>query len=162
VSSLGGVLQPADLVADLGAGNGRLLQQIEARYGVDTVGVELNPGINARHLSTGRWFAGNLADVPWAETNPDVILLMPGRLLELDPATAETVRSACLRARQILVYAYADNLAPDGLAGLTARAGLTGQMLTLTDVPQHAVGLMAPPHVTSDEMSRSRWMAPPN
>lgn len=146
VAALEGQVRPDQTVVDLGAGNGLLLRRLEGCLAIRPVGVELSPEVSTRRVCGGEWFEGNLADVPWDDTHPDVVLLMPGRLLELSPEKADAVRAACHRVPRVLVYAYSDNLGPDGLAGLAARAGLSGPLLTLTDGPQHAIGLLAQSH----------------
>ena len=69
------------------------------------------------------------------DTVYSLVLLMPGRLLEVDDAAARQLRS-WLRGhfQHLLVYAYGEWLTRhDGLAGLAAKAGLTL-------VSQHASG----------------------
>ena len=69
------------------------------------------------------------------DTVYSLVLLMPGRLLEVDEASAAQLR-ALLRGhfQHLLVYAYGEWLTRHGgLAGLAAKAGLTV-------VTQHASG----------------------
>jgi hypothetical protein len=144
VAALRGRLVPGQSrVVDLGAGNGMLLDRILRDVGaIETLGVEREPDII--RLAGGEWMTGDIGHVPWAEWSPDTVLLMPGRLLELPPERAAVVREHCLAPwRTLLLYAYSDNLQPDGLEGLARRAGLDRPLLTLSSSPSHAVGITA-------------------
>lgn len=114
---------------DLGCGNGRLLSLINADL---RHGVEGDPARAERARERGLLVRdGNLLDLPernalWASADRDcdLVLLMPGRLLEY-PAKAEA-RRASLAGRQVLVYAYGDWLDRHGsLEQLTRAAGLS-------------------------------------
>jgi hypothetical protein len=124
----------AGTVLDLGCGNGALLKKIVgARPAVIPFGVELDesklhharflqPAFGANFIA-GSMFEGIPLD---ADTVYSLVLLMPGRLLEVDDAAGRRLRD-WLRGhfKDLVVYAYGDWLTRyDGLAGLTERAGL--------------------------------------
>jgi hypothetical protein len=74
-----------------------------------------------------------------ADTIYSLVMLMPGRLLEVDEESARRLRE-WLRGhfRTLLVYAYGEWLTRyDGLAGLAERAGLTLMSMHRT----HTAGL---------------------
>jgi hypothetical protein len=122
-------------VLDLGCGNGALLKKIcEGRlglipFGVDTDDLKLE---HARILQPD--FAVNFVVGSMFERIPldgdtvySLVILMPGRLLEVDEESAGRLRG-WLRGHfeHLLVYAYGEWLTRhDGLSGLAARAGLT-------------------------------------
>ena len=121
-------------VLDLGCGNGALLKKIcEPRPNLIPVGMDLEETKleHARQLQPGfaaNFVAGSMFDgIPLdGDTVYSLVLLMPGRLLEVDEAWAAQLRS-WLRGhfQHLLVYAYGEWLTKhDGLAGLTAKAGL--------------------------------------
>lgn len=99
-------------VLDLGCGNGRLARAIVGRDGF-AVGIEQDPerALRAhRHLGNGNVAVGTIVErFPGAwGTDFDLILLMPGRLLEIEDrdrrrALVEQLRNS--RAR-VLVYTY--------------------------------------------------------
>jgi 2-polyprenyl-3-methyl-5-hydroxy-6-metoxy-1,4-benzoquinol methylase len=122
-------------VIDLGCGNGALLKKIcEARTGVIPFGMDSDESKleHARLLQpafTANFVAGNMFEgIPIdADTVYSMILLMPGRLLEVDEASAGRLRE-WLRGhfQRLLVYGYGEWLTRyDGLSGLAERAGLT-------------------------------------
>jgi SAM-dependent methyltransferase len=122
-------------VLDLGCGNGALLKKIaDARSGLVPFGVELDETklAHARELQpafAANFIAGNMFDgLPLdADTVYSLVLLMPGRLLEVDETSAARLLN-WLRGHVIhlIVYAYGEWLTRHGdLAGLAARAGLT-------------------------------------
>lgn len=108
-----------DRALDLGCGNGRLVQAIASHpFGVegdrDRAGRSVVPVCGDR-----------IEDLRWRGVY-DLVLLMPGRLLEMSTAVADDVRQA-LRAStsRLVVYAYGDWLTRHGsLQGLTEAAGL--------------------------------------
>lgn len=122
-------------VLDLGCGNGALLQELIARcpavvpYGVDTSTAKLAHAAELLPAHLQNFVAGSLYDVSllaeW-EQDFDLVILMPGRLLEVPAAEGDPLREWLRRrARHILVYAYGDWLTFfDDLGGLTERAGL--------------------------------------
>lgn len=122
-------------VLDLGCGNGALLAEIvRAAPGCVPMGVEadLERALHARALLPrfhDRFLHGDLHELeaPWREPAFDLVLLMPGRLLEANEDRAARLRNRLAKgARKLLVYAYADTAAAHGgLEGLCARAGLT-------------------------------------
>jgi 2-polyprenyl-3-methyl-5-hydroxy-6-metoxy-1,4-benzoquinol methylase len=134
-------------VLDLGCGNGALLKKIvDARPGVIPFGIDLDETklAHARELQpavAANFIAGNMFDgVPLdADTVYSLVLLMPGRLLEVDGTAAARLLD-WLRGHvvHLIVYAYGEWLTRHGdLAGLAAQAGLT-----VTSVHRHgAAGL---------------------
>ena len=121
-------------VLDLGCGNGALLKKIaEARAGIIPFGVDTEESKleHARLLQPdfGRNFvAANMFErIPLdPETVYSLVILMPGRLLEVDAEAASRLR-AWLHGhfQHLLIYAYGDWLTRyQGLEGLAERAGL--------------------------------------
>ena len=121
-------------VIDLGCGNGALLKKIcEARAGVMPFGVDTEDSklAHARVLQPAfadNFVAGNMFErIPFdADTVYSLVILMPGRLLEVNDESAQRLRE-WLRGhfQRLLVYGYGEWLTRyDGLAGLAERAGL--------------------------------------
>ena len=121
-------------VIDLGCGNGALLKKIcEARAGAIPFGVDVDESKleHARLLQpafSANFVAGNMFErIPIdADTVYSLIILMPGRLLEVDEASAGRLRE-WLRGHfhRLLVYAYGEWLTRyGGLSMLAERAGL--------------------------------------
>jgi SAM-dependent methyltransferase len=122
-------------VLDLGCGNGALLEKLAAASpGVVPFGIDNDPGriAHARELHPGsgdRFVVGDLFDDHdlWRAPGRFALgIVMPGRLLEVDPDRAATLL-ARLRDHcdQVLVYAYGDWLAREGgLAELSRKAGI--------------------------------------
>ncbi|HMF97237.1 MAG TPA: class I SAM-dependent methyltransferase [Vicinamibacterales bacterium] len=122
-------------VIDLGCGNGALLKKIaEARpgvvpFGVDTDETKLEHARLLQPAFGANFVAGNMFErIPLdADTVYSLVILMPGRLLEVNESSRCQLRE-WLRGhfQQLLVYGYGDWLTRyEGLAGLAARAGLT-------------------------------------
>lgn len=122
-------------VIDLGCGNGALLKKIcEARAGVIPFGVDVDESKleHARLLQppfSTNFIAVNMFErIPIdADTVYSLIILMPGRLLEVDEVSARRLRE-WLRGhfQRLLVYGYGEWLTRyDGLSRLAERAGLT-------------------------------------
>lgn len=127
-------LDAGGTLIDLGCGNGVLLKKItEARAGVIPFGVDVDETklAHARTLLPAfgaNFVAGSMFEsIPLdAETVYSLVILMPGRLLEVDEAVAGRLRE-WLRGHftTLLVYAYGEWTTRYGdLAGLAARAGL--------------------------------------
>ena len=122
-------------VIDLGCGNGALLRKIcEVRagvipFGMDTDEVKLEHARLLQPAFGTNFVAGNMFErVPIdGDTIYSLVILMPGRLLEVDENSARRLRE-WLRGHfeHLLVYAYGEWLTRhDGLNGLAARAGMT-------------------------------------
>ena len=122
-------------VIDLGCGNGALLKKIcEARGGVIPFGMDVDESKleHARQLQpafSANFVAGNMFErIPIdADTVYSLVILMPGRLTEVDDASARRLRD-WLRGhfQRLLVYGYGEWLTRyGGLSELAARAGLT-------------------------------------
>jgi 2-polyprenyl-3-methyl-5-hydroxy-6-metoxy-1,4-benzoquinol methylase len=131
VASLG----DAGTVMDLGCGNGALLKKIcEARAGVIPFGVDVDESKleHARLLQpafSANFVGGNMFErIPIDDdTVYSLIILMPGRLVEVDESSGRRLRE-WLRGhfQHLLVYGYGDWLTRyGGLATLAERAGLT-------------------------------------
>jgi len=111
---------------DLGSGTGRLLE-LAQKTGWSVTGIENDPvRAGAAKVRTKR---GDLFEVGIWEGKFDVVLLMPGRLIE-QPEKAEALRAALNeRAGIVLCYAYGDWLTRYGdLNGLVQAAGLEGRL----------------------------------
>jgi hypothetical protein len=122
-------------ILDLGCGNGALLKKIcDGRptiipFGVDTETSKLEHAGQLQPAFAANFVAGNMFEgVPLdADTIYSLVLLMPGRLLEVDNASASRLRE-WLRGhfQHLLVYAYGEWLTRhNGLEGLATKAGLT-------------------------------------
>lgn len=114
---------------DLGCGDGALLARLAAGRPGRWVGIEADPARAARGASRRpevSILCGRIEDaeedLASLAASVDVVLLMPGRLLEMAPDDAERVRQA-LRGRRIVAYAYTDWL-KEGLYSLCSEAGL--------------------------------------
>lgn len=122
-------------VIDLGCGNGALLKKIcEARTGVIPFGVDVDESRleHARLLQpafSANFVNGNMFErIPIdADTVYTLIMLMPGRLLEVDEGSARRLREWLQgHFQRLLVYGYGEWLTRyGGLSGLAGRAGLT-------------------------------------
>ena len=133
--------QPARIL-DLGCGNGALLQAICKEnsliepFGLDAIKNRVD---HAKQLlpEFGSNFvvADMFAESGWLDNDHfgklradyfNLVLLMPGRLIEASPEQAETLKLNLKKfSQRILVYAYGDWLTQhDGLAGLCETAGL--------------------------------------
>lgn len=121
-------------VLDLGCGNGALLKKIceSGTSGTIPYGIEVDPVKieHARLLHPG--FAANFkvgdmfGDQLWADdSHYRLVILMPGKLLEVSPEQAEKLRTRLKnRCDQILLYAYGDWLTRyNDLSGLCSMAG---------------------------------------
>ena len=122
-------------VMDLGCGNGALLKKIcDARAGVIPFGVDVDESKleHARLLQpafSANFVGGNMFErIPIDDdTVYSLIILMPGRLVEVDESSGRRLRE-WLRGHfhHLLVYGYGDWLTRyGGLAALAERAGLT-------------------------------------
>jgi SAM-dependent methyltransferase len=122
------------LILDLGCGNGALLHALAARsphtsvIGIEREGTKVE---RARQVLAGvphALFTGDMFDEagPWRNVRPDLVLLMPGRLLEVTADRAARLRQWLL-ARHCLILAYAyDDWIPEraSISQLCERAGL--------------------------------------
>ena len=92
-----GLVQGAD-VLDLGCGNGALLFALrEGKFGVRVHGIEVEQGLadrRVRRLVEGdRIVCGNMFDDDYLwDRHYDVVLLMPGRLVEASPKQRERLK----------------------------------------------------------------------
>ena len=121
-------------VLDLGCGNGALLEALCAGNStLVPLGVDADPRkiAHARGLQPGLadgFFVGDIfeAEAPWTHRQPDLVIVMPGRLLEVDADRAERLREWLhATGATLLVYAYDDWVTRYGdLEGLCMRAGL--------------------------------------
>lgn len=124
-------------IVDLGAGDGTLL----ARLG-EALGAEQLRGVEIDELRAGGAVSGteivhaDIRDVESWDAPADLVVLMPGRLEEMETVDRDVVAAAlAARARMILAYAYGDWLdRAGGLAPLVdrtlPRARLIGPEIT--------------------------------
>jgi hypothetical protein len=61
-----------------------------------------------------------------------VVILMPGRLLEMSPGERGDVTDAVLRAGKVIVYTYGDWSAKGGLRAICREAGLREPIETVS------------------------------
>ncbi len=120
-------------VLDLGCGNGLLARKL-AGAGGKAFGVELDEGRAKRALQL-RYLDevehGELFAVDWSRWEAELVLLMPGRLMEhLARERAELAgRLRAATTGQLVVYAYGDWLAKYGsLEKLCRAAGMKGAL----------------------------------
>ena len=122
-------------VLDLGCGNGALLKKLQdklpalAPFGVDVDPDRIAHAAELLPEASDHFAAGNIfePETYWPEERRfDLVLLMPGRLLEVDLEKAQTLlQRLAENSEHILVYAYGDWLERhDDLAGLARQAGL--------------------------------------
>ena len=139
-------LEAGAQVLDLGCGNGRLLERVgEVVPGLELYGIELDParcrragerirrnggtehaGPAGRRLEI---YHGSMFDPEvWGDLQPELVFLMPGRLLESKYAGewAETLRGLLRLCERVVFYAYGDWLEKGGILELVAKAGLDG------------------------------------
>lgn len=144
-----GLMAGRGRVLDLGAGDGSLLEAIRQAWpGSRCVGIEVDEGRAMRGIIRHpdvELRRGRIEDLQ-AEGQWDLVLLMPGRLLEMGQAEAYEVREVIQRgARRLVLYAYGDWI-EGGLRGLAARAGLRviGPVTSVAGVTAQAgVGVIA-------------------
>lgn len=123
------VVGEAKSALDLGAGDGRLLSRIN-REGGPWNGLEIDGGRvergMRRHGPRVLIVRDRIENAGAVSQSHDVVLLMPGRLLEMDPRHALSVRSALPRlGRRLVLYAYGEWLTRHGsLEVLAEAAGL--------------------------------------
>lgn len=116
---------------DLGCGDGALLARLAGGRPGRWIGVEFEVARarrgRARHPEV-EMLCGRIEGLNWArwvEDPVDVVLLMPGRLVEMPAAKAAEVRAAVRRVgRRLVVYTYGDW---GGLEDLCGKAGLVLQ-----------------------------------
>jgi hypothetical protein len=132
-------------VLDLGCGNGALLGKIRREcpaavpFGVEIDAAKVGRARALLPEFASNFFAGDIfeTDAPWAEGRRyALVILMPGRLLEVSRESAERLTSLIKQnADALLVYSYdAAGSAHDPLATLAERAGLR---LISSDGPAH-------------------------
>jgi hypothetical protein len=154
-------------VLDLGCGNGALLEKLGAAApGVVPYGIESDPARveHARELHPDHaehFVVGDLFDEVrlWDEPGRFALaILMPGRLLEVDPArTAPLVERLRERCDQILVYAYGDWLDRYGdLGGLARAAGFSMVGSSVAGSKQDSAGLATIPDTPLGEERHER------
>jgi hypothetical protein len=101
-------------IIDLGSGNGLLLKRISERGDmIDTFGIEMDEGRYFRGLSVhpdGIFRKGNMFDYGnYTENYYNMVLLMPGRLLEMPENERNTyIQFLKDRTDNILLYIYGD------------------------------------------------------
>jgi hypothetical protein len=141
--------KPAQRWLDLGAGDGTLLHAIG---GQRLVGVEIDKAVCERgfkrHPEVTFYDAAIRSYLAGADETFDAALLMPGRLMELEPAQRDAAVAHLSRvARHVLVYAYGDWIEKySGLAGLCEAAGLKCGVVNVGSAAQAAWLLPAEAH----------------
>lgn len=129
-------------VLDLGCGNGALLKRLgEMPLSIEPYGVDLNAHAidHAKQLHPAfskNFIAGDMfkCEEIWDnDMQYDIIVIMPGRLLEIGPTTAKSlVERLAHHSRFVLAYAYGDWLTKFGkLEALCSSVGL--RMVAMQD-----------------------------
>ena len=124
-SVVASVAPHANRVMDLGCGNGVLARRIASESWAG--GVEADPARAKR--AEARLDHVLVSDLTsnWVEYQPDLVLLMPGRIIESDDP--EAIRAQVRRVPRVLVYAYGDWLTRySSLDALCRAAGLLGTL----------------------------------
>lgn len=122
-------------VLDIGCGNGVLLQKLldsnpsNVPFGIDCEADRIAHARARLPQFAENFVCGNVYNTAsiWPEDRQyTLVLLMPGRLLEVAPDWADRLRSLIHRhCRRVLIYAYGEWLTNYGtLDGLAAKAGL--------------------------------------
>lgn len=108
-----------DSVLDLGAGDGALLNGIAETTGASELhGIEIDPDRQAGALEPATIHVGDIAETELWDRSWDLIVLMPGRLLEMEAEDRARVRAALgTRGARLLLYAYGDWLERHGGLG---------------------------------------------
>ena len=122
------VVGDAKSALDLGAGDGRLLSKMTGPgpwHGLEIDGGRVERGMR-RHGSRVLIVRDRIENAGAVYERHDVVLLMPGRLLEMERRHAHSVRTALPRlGRRLVLYAYDEWLTRHGsLEGLAEAAGL--------------------------------------
>ncbi len=120
---------------DLGCGTGRLLEWARVQ-GWDVMGVESDAARAGSATVPVR--RGDLFDLATLDGHWDVVLLMPGRLMEQDNKDRTEYLLNMLRAHadRVLLYAYGDWLTRfDGLPALSAAAGFGAHQVDIVRGP---------------------------
>ncbi len=110
-------------ILDLGSGDGALLAKLgEALGATRLLGIEIDPE-RAKAVPGTVVRCASITDVATWSGRHDLIVLMPGRLLEMSGAERAEVWEAIKHsAVHVLVYAYGDWLRRGGLAELVSEA----------------------------------------
>lgn len=119
------------LVWDLGAGDGSLLEAIRREWPSSRCcGVEADPGRVERGLQRHRQvhlYRGLIEEDVRRRPGIDLVLLMPGRLLEMAPERAAEVRAMLAGPSRLLLYSYNGRLEEmAAAAGFTIDAIISG------------------------------------
>jgi hypothetical protein len=131
-----------DRVMDLGCGNGLLLRKFkQTTPGVKIAGIDTDAAVIGRiPVLTGKWFVDAIESGEWGGWTPSVVLLNPGRVLEMEPEQARRVRYWLSHVPTIILYAYPDWTTTESLESLAAKAGFA--MTPLHKTPAVSVGLV--------------------
>lgn len=129
-------------VLDLGCGNGLLLKRAKMhRPDIKISGIDVNGDAIRRVknsvLSNIHWFEGRIQDLPWTRMSPDLVLINPARLTEMDIKDAQTQRDNLVDFKTI-VYCYSDY---DSLEKLCMAAGLPAPRM-LVKSPLVSIGIL--------------------
>ncbi len=127
-------------VLDLGCGNGLFLRRLKGiRPDIRIAGVDHNAAAVARASATlgGKWWAGKIEDGAWVDWNPDVVLVHPGRLREMEPEVSAKIQELLKNVPCVYCYVYDDWQKKEPLETLCQSVGLPSTILTAS--PQVSV-----------------------
>lgn len=129
-------------VMDLGCGNGMLLKRLgELRRDVRIAGLEQSAPIVSRALIPHHVRRGTIQTANWAEQDPSVVIITPGRLLEMNADDAAQTLAKLRYVPMVVLYAYADWNASTSFMELCARAGFPN-VDQIVSMPEVSVGLV--------------------
>lgn len=122
-------------VLDLGCGNGMLLRRA-LEYRQDATFFPIGYDINERSIARawqaypqGRWKVGDITQVDWTTHQADVVVLFPGRLLEVSGEVRETFKRRIEAIPHVVLYCYSDSM-NEGLSALCQQLGWEVEITT--------------------------------
>jgi hypothetical protein len=138
---LTGTLLSTARVLDLGCGNGALIRRLARENpGIKIAGVEQHAATLERIPPlTGKWFAGTIESLVWAEWRPTHALISVQRLHEMAPEVRARVLA---HIPQLIVYAYPDTLLHGSLVEQLGHACPDATLGDVQITPHVSVGVL--------------------